>query len=96
MDEVCHRAVGRHIHDCRLCRVRPWDRENGGGWLPCPPSPAKRKGFLPPANLDLPMPSGAVTPQFSGDICHECGSPAMVRTGTCMTCQECGETSGCS
>lgn len=32
---------------------------------------------------------------FSGDACPECGSFAMVRSGTCLTCQQCGSTSGC-
>ena len=36
------------------------------------------------------------TPQLSGDACRHCGNFALVRTGTCQTCQACGETSGCS
>lgn len=31
---------------------------------------------------------------FSGNTCASCGSFAMVRTGTCETCQACGSTSG--
>lgn len=31
---------------------------------------------------------------FSGDVCSNCGSASMVRTGTCLTCQSCGSTSG--
>lgn len=27
--------------------------------------------------------------------CPSCGSAAMVRTGSCLTCQECGGTTGC-
>ena len=38
----------------------------------------------------------APKPQLSGDACRRCGNFSLVRTGTCMTCQECGETSGCS
>jgi hypothetical protein len=79
--EICHRAVGRRIHDCTLCRIRPWDRENGGGWLPCPPLPVRKGGFERRV-------------AFSGDLCQDCGSAAMVRTGTCMTCQNCGSSSG--
>ena len=30
----------------------------------------------------------------SGDICHDCGSVLMVRTGTCLTCMACGSSSG--
>lgn len=32
--------------------------------------------------------------QASGDCCKECGSFKMVRTGTCLTCQNCGSSSG--
>ena len=36
---ICHRFIGRSIKDCQICRIEPWDRENGGGWLACPPEP---------------------------------------------------------
>lgn len=32
---------------------------------------------------------------FTGDACGTCGAFAMVRTGTCVTCQECSATGGC-
>lgn len=35
-------------------------------------------------------------PQLSGDACMNCGNFSLVRSGTCMTCQACGETTGCS
>lgn len=31
----------------------------------------------------------------SGQQCDKCGSMNMLRTGTCVTCQNCGENSGC-
>ncbi|MEX0929159.1 MAG: vitamin B12-dependent ribonucleotide reductase, partial [Balneolales bacterium] len=33
---------------------------------------------------------------FTGDACQECGSMTMVRNGTCLKCNTCGATSGCS
>lgn len=33
---------------------------------------------------------------FTGDICDHYGSPNMTRNGTCVKCNDCGETSGCS
>jgi len=33
---------------------------------------------------------------FTGDICDECGSSQMVRNGTCLKCNACGSTTGCS
>lgn len=33
---------------------------------------------------------------YEGDMCGECGQFTMVRNGTCLKCDTCGETSGCS
>ena len=33
---------------------------------------------------------------YEGDMCAECGSFTMVRNGTCLKCETCGATSGCS
>ena len=33
---------------------------------------------------------------YEGDPCPECGQFTMVRNGTCLKCESCGSTSGCS
>ncbi|MBV9079953.1 MAG: vitamin B12-dependent ribonucleotide reductase, partial [Elusimicrobia bacterium] len=33
---------------------------------------------------------------YEGDACRECGQFTMVRNGTCLKCDTCGATSGCS
>jgi ribonucleoside-diphosphate reductase alpha chain len=33
---------------------------------------------------------------YEGDACRECGNYTLVRNGTCMKCNTCGGTSGCS
>ncbi|KMP10979.1 ribonucleotide-diphosphate reductase subunit alpha [Candidatus Nitromaritima sp. SCGC AAA799-C22] len=33
---------------------------------------------------------------YEGDPCTECGQLTLVRNGTCLKCQACGATSGCS
>ncbi len=33
---------------------------------------------------------------YTGDICPECQSMTMVRNGTCLKCETCGATTGCS
>ncbi|MAT58960.1 MAG: ribonucleoside-diphosphate reductase, adenosylcobalamin-dependent [Ignavibacteriae bacterium] len=33
---------------------------------------------------------------YTGDICPECQSMTMVRNGTCLKCNTCGATTGCS
>ncbi len=38
----------------------------------------------------------AVAKGYCGDPCGECGQFTMVRNGTCLKCDSCGATSGCS
>ncbi|WP_316201023.1 MULTISPECIES: adenosylcobalamin-dependent ribonucleoside-diphosphate reductase [unclassified Bradyrhizobium] len=33
---------------------------------------------------------------YTGDTCGSCGNVTMVRNGTCLKCDTCGETTGCS
>jgi ribonucleoside-diphosphate reductase alpha chain len=33
---------------------------------------------------------------YEGDPCAECGTFTLVRNGTCLKCENCGSTSGCS
>ena len=33
---------------------------------------------------------------YEGDACGECGNFTLLRNGTCMKCDTCGSTSGCS
>ncbi len=33
---------------------------------------------------------------YTGDICPRCGSSRMKRSHSCLCCDDCGETSGCS
>lgn len=33
---------------------------------------------------------------FEGDSCRECGNFTLVRNGTCLKCETCGATTGCS
>ena len=33
---------------------------------------------------------------YEGESCSECGNFTMVRNGTCLKCDSCGGTSGCS
>jgi ribonucleoside-diphosphate reductase alpha chain len=33
---------------------------------------------------------------YEGDSCEECGNFTLVRNGTCLKCDTCGGTSGCS
>ncbi len=38
--------------------------------------------------------SGWVVANRAGEVCDRCGSLEMIRSGTCLTCSNCGTTSG--
>jgi ribonucleoside-diphosphate reductase alpha chain len=38
----------------------------------------------------------AIAKGYSGDACTTCGQFTLVRNGTCLKCDSCGTTSGCS
>ena len=47
-------------------------------------------------NPEVEMRQMARESGFTGDICDECGGSQMVRNGTCLKCNSCGSTTGCS
>lgn len=56
-----------------------------------------------PVEAPKPAPPPAVDPHataraqgFTGDVCPDCGNYTMVRNGSCLKCQTCGSTTGCS
>lgn len=89
---ACARLHGGSVRDCR-CMLR-----NGGGWAECPPQARRVMPKLSPSIIvsmaDTSPTALLPIPRLSGDICQTCGSPNMIRTGTCLTCVECGDSSG--
>jgi ribonucleoside-diphosphate reductase alpha chain len=69
---------------------------------PAAPSGAPtRTGAASPANSDAARNEVAKIVQarikgYEGDPCPACGSFTLVRNGTCMKCDTCGGTTGCS
>ena len=57
---------------------------------PAPPGPSPM-ALGPPTH-----PEGARSRGFTGGSCSVCGSLAVVQSGTCATCQDCGATTGCA
>jgi ribonucleoside-diphosphate reductase alpha chain len=49
-----------------------------------------------PMTLELDRRTEARMKGYEGDSCNECGNYTMVRNGTCLKCDTCGSTSGCS
>jgi ribonucleoside-diphosphate reductase alpha chain len=47
-------------------------------------------------NVALDLRTKAKMQGYEGEACSECGNYTLVRNGTCMKCNTCGGTSGCS
>ena len=51
---------------------------------------------LPNADTFLTQREIATGQGYTGDACPRCQAFAMLRAGTCLTCQACGSTTGCA
>ncbi len=43
-----------------------------------------------------PLTQSDIVGEYTGDECKYCGSMKMMRTGSCCTCMNCGESGGCA
>ena len=61
-------------------------------------SPAMMGGvaFTPAADSEADRRAEARMKGYVGEACPECGNFTMVRNGTCLKCDTCGGTTGCS
>ena len=57
------------------------------------PSPA---GTMAKGQVVAAKAREAIAKGYSGDACTQCGQFTLVRNGTCLKCDSCGTTSGCS
>jgi ribonucleoside-diphosphate reductase alpha chain len=65
-----------------------------------PPNQGPRMGFSPPESWGT---SALATKReqakmkgYVGEACEECGNFTLLRNGTCLKCDTCGSTTGCS
>ena len=57
---------------------------------------ARAKSRVAKANLEADRRAEAKVKGYEGESCGECGNFTLLRNGTCMKCDTCGGTSGCS
>ena len=69
-------------------------RSDGGGGTRPAVEGAKAEPDL--KALDAERAAAARLRGYSGDACGECGNFTLVRNGTCLKCDTCGATTGCS
>ncbi|HEY1243701.1 MAG TPA: vitamin B12-dependent ribonucleotide reductase, partial [Hyphomicrobiaceae bacterium] len=56
----------------------------------------RAKARLAKGNLEADRAAEARVKGYEGESCRECGNFTLVRNGTCLKCDTCGGTSGCS
>jgi len=92
-----HRSDGPAAYTLRALEmaVREW-RDLTGLELPTD----LQLGELPrlPAPAPRPEPKVVVDARarFSGESCRNCGGVRLRRSGSCLVCEDCGESGGCS
>ena len=110
-DDLRHDTIGSHPRSERievggrrvddLAAAVPPTIPSADGAVPQTVSPARA------AAVGSPSPVAPIAPLLSkrdearlkgyeGDACGNCGQLTLVRNGTCLKCDTCGETSGCS
>ena len=57
---------------------------------------AMSKARFAKENLEADLRAEAKVKGYEGESCRECGNFTLLRNGTCMKCDTCGGTSGCS
>ncbi|MDR1625492.1 MAG: hypothetical protein LBT33_03040, partial [Spirochaetia bacterium] len=73
----------------------PTETTRSSGAAPRPPS---ARGERPGAGQEekLAAYKTARARGYEGDPCPACGHSTLVRSGTCLKCETCGSTTGCS
>ncbi|MEO8242050.1 MAG: vitamin B12-dependent ribonucleotide reductase, partial [bacterium] len=66
------------------------------GGFASPATPYTASTALGSGMVSMDQRSKAKMQGYEGDPCGECGNYTLVRNGTCMKCNTCGGTSGCS
>ena len=79
-------------------RPRPRRTPASPSWRASWPSSSTQRNKARTAkdNLALDRAAEARVKGYEGESCRECGNFTLVRNGTCLKCDTCGGTSGCS
>jgi ribonucleoside-diphosphate reductase alpha chain len=98
--------AGDFLPDLRLHRSRRTEARTAGSASKTSPAKAAESAEKMAAATAVARPSGvygdaakiaqARLKGYEGDPCPACGSFTLIRNGTCMKCDTCGGTTGCS
>ncbi|MDR0600091.1 MAG: adenosylcobalamin-dependent ribonucleoside-diphosphate reductase [Treponema sp.] len=83
-----HKAPAEQAHPA--VKDQPYQADHGGH----PRAAVRGKADFPPDTVQRI--AQARIKGYEGDPCPNCGSFTLIRNGTCMKCDTCGNTTGCS
>ena len=89
--EVTYRPVS--VQPARAALSTPKSEPVAVTVAPAPSAGMQQRGLLQPVAEKT---REALAKGYSGDACGTCGQFTLVRNGTCLKCDSCGSTSGCS
>ncbi|NDV52508.1 MULTISPECIES: vitamin B12-dependent ribonucleotide reductase [unclassified Salipiger] len=88
--------VLKHISSSGYLRKRLPQELSALGTLISEERPAVSSAAMSTSSLAMDARTKARMQGYEGEACGECGNYTLVRNGTCMKCNTCGGTSGCS
>ncbi|WP_226621458.1 vitamin B12-dependent ribonucleotide reductase [Alloyangia pacifica] len=88
--------VLKHISSSGYLRKRLPQELSALGTLISEERPAVASMTVSTSSLAMDARTKARMQGYEGEACGECGNYTLVRNGTCMKCNTCGGTSGCS
>ena len=88
--------VLKHISSSGYLRKRLPQELSALGTLISEERPAVSSVAMSTSSLAMDARTKARMQGYEGEACGECGNYTLVRNGTCMKCNTCGGTSGCS
>jgi ribonucleoside-diphosphate reductase alpha chain len=94
---LAHRHNGHVARTTGAFAPVPQPQPSPAGGAQQQPTPRSREAGV--GRLLSPKETAAATARlkgYEGDPCRECGQFTLLRNGTCMKCDSCGATSGCS
>jgi hypothetical protein len=84
------------LEAAELLRIAAFEPMSAAAVAPRPASTAKP----PPPAIILPAPKmtreQANASGYTGDLCTSCQGMQVKRNGSCLVCETCGQTTGCS
>ena len=91
-------AGGRaHGHVDGTAALKPERAPSPTGALEALPwSPSRAEARAEAKALAAEKRAEAKAQGYEGEACEECGNFTLVRNGTCLKCNTCGNTTGCS